>query len=179
MRAYQRQATPPALRIIPGSLMLLCGLSGCVIPTGPEWSDPQSNYPPSITYADPPIGSVLGNGDGGTGSLAVEVGLGDPNTQDKLYVRWFIDFPPYVEGVSRLFSSPTLPGGSTVERSSIRFVPDCLGDNIASGFANHRLLLAVADRPFLSDDPSLPNPDATATAGFVVEGAWQFEIDCK
>ena len=162
-------------------LALLSGLSSCVIPTAPRWSDPQSNYPPDVRYATPPIGSILGptNRDGGTASLTFEVRLGDPNTQDKLYLHWLIDFPPYEDGISQLFASPTLPGGNTVERAPVRFVPDCLADNITRNFPTHRLLLAVADRPFLGDEASQPNANATTDEGFVVEGAWQFELDCK
>jgi hypothetical protein len=162
--------------LLSGLAVLLA--SGCVVPIGPEWSTPQNNYPPSIGYANPAIGSILGLDTDGGAPLTVEVQLQDPNTQDRLYYRWIIDYPPYLQGISQLALEDVQPGGNTFARAAISFAPNCSDDHIAHGFTNHRLLLAASDRPFLSEDTSQENLDAIG-AGFLVEAAWQFVLDCQ
>jgi hypothetical protein len=156
----------------------LVGTLGCVVPVGPEWTDPQNDYPPTIGSATPPVGSVLTNDPDASQPLTVEVVLSDQNTRDALYLRWIIDYPPYVDGVSRLAQEWTLPGGDNMDRPSVYFAPNCKDDQIASGFSNHRLLLAVADRKFAPLDPSSTSLDAVPPGNFLVEGAWQFTLDC-
>jgi hypothetical protein len=160
--------------------VLLAGLAtvpSCVVPVSPEWHDPQSNYPPTIDRATPPLGSLLGfDPDGGASSLTVEVVLADQDTQDRLYARWIIDYPPFVDGVSHMAVPTRQPGGDTIQRPAIRFAPSCSDDHLAHGLANHRLLLAVSDRPFASDDLS---KDLVEDGQYLIEGSWQFEIDCE
>jgi hypothetical protein len=153
---------------------LLLGASGCVVPVGPEWSDPASNAPPTIRYANPAIGSILDFGTAGNAAMGLQVVLADPNAKDKLYVHWIIDYPPYVEGVSRLAFRQTLDVGDHVERAPIWFAPNCSDDSLSHDFSNHRLLLAVSDRPF-SDDPQTLDG---VTNGFLVEGSWVFTLEC-
>jgi hypothetical protein len=162
-------------------LPLLVALSGCVVPAGPEWTDPESNFPPTISAATPPVGSILGLGVDGGASLTVEVVLADQNTQDNLYVRWIIDYPPYRDEITRMgLAQPPLPSEDQILRSRILFTPSCTDDQIAHGFSSHRLLLAVSDRPFKFDSfNSTDFPDDVPSGNFRVEGSWQFELDCK
>jgi hypothetical protein len=153
---------------------LLLAISGCVVPVGPEWSDPEGNRPPTISDATPAIGSILDFATTGNAALGLVVVLADPDTKDRLYVRWIIDYPPYVDGVSHVALPVTLPGGDPVKRAPIRFAPNCSDDAISHDFSNHRLLLAVSDRPF-SDDPQTLDG---VTNGFLVEGSWVFTLDC-
>jgi len=153
---------------------LLLAVSGCVVPMGPEWSDPQTNAPPTISLANPPVGSVLDFGATGNASLGLEVGLSDSNTQDSFHVRWIIDYPPFIESVSHVALPLTLPGGSQVERPHLWFAPNCSDDALSRDFSEHRLLLAASDRPF-SDDPQTLDG---VTNGFLVEGSWIFTLDC-
>jgi hypothetical protein len=164
------------------SLTFLAASVGCVVPVGPEWTDPQTNVPPTIDYAIPPIGDVLTLDADGGAPMSLEVGLADQNTQDKLYVRWIIDYPPYQDGISHLAMPLQLPGGNQIKRPPIYFAPSCSDDALSHDFSNHRLLLAVSDRPF-----SLPNnfnfsqaspPDQVPTGNFLVKGSWQFVLDC-
>jgi hypothetical protein len=160
-------------------LTSLVALSGCVVPAGPEWTDPESNFPPTINSSTPPVGSILGFGADG-GSLAVEVVLADQNTQDILYVRWIIDYPPYVDGISRMgLEQPPLPGGDQILRSRILYVPSCSDDAITHEFSSHRLLLAVSDRPFYYNSFSSSELPDDVNGNFRVEGSWQFELDCQ
>jgi hypothetical protein len=164
---------------LPVLLVLLAGLCGCVVPVGPEWTDPQGNYPPTIHSATPPVGSVLGLDPDAGAALAVAVVLADHNTKDKLYVRFIIDYPPFDANVTRLAWSHIEPGGGQIERPTITFAPNCIDDQIARGFTSHRLLLAASDRPFASDNPTEAAPDAVADGNFLVEAMWQFEMDCQ
>jgi hypothetical protein len=167
----------PSRHWLPGLTFVLMA-SGCVVPIGPEWSTPQNNYPPILGYANPAIGSILGLGADGSAPLTVEVGLQDPNTQDQLYYRWIIDYPPYLEGVSKLALGNVQPGGGTTERSRLLFAPNCTDHNIAHGFSNHRLLFAASDRAFSNDAPSQGDFDGVPAGDFLVEAAWQFVLDC-
>jgi hypothetical protein len=162
-------------------LPLLVALSGCVVPAGPEWKDPESNFPPTISSATPPVGSILGLGVDGGALFTVEVVLADQNTQDSLYVRWIIDYPPYRDEITRMgLAQPPLPSEDQILRSRILFTPNCTDDQIAHGFSSHRLLLAVSDRPFKFDSfNSTDLPDEVPSGNFRVEGSWQFELDCK
>ena len=155
---------------------LLLASASCVVPIGPEWSDPKSNDPPTISYANPPIGSVLDFSATGNAALGLEIGLSDPNTRDSLEIRWIIDYPPYAEGVSHLAPPLTLPGGSQVERKHIRYAPNCGDDALTRDFSNHRLLLAVSDRPFGSEDPT--QLDGVPSGNALVEAAWTFNLTC-
>ena len=155
---------------------LLLAISGCVVPVGPEWSDPQSNYPPTIHSATPAIGSTLGGDVDGGLPVGVEVVLADQNTGDILYVRWIIDYPPFDPSVSRVALPWRLPGGNQILRPSIRYAPNCADDAISHDFPNHRLLLAVTDRPF-ADDPSRQPLDGPS-GEYLVEGSWDFILAC-
>jgi len=159
---------------------LLISISGCVVPVGPEWTDPQSNLPPTIDSAEPPIGSNLALDAGGGEPFAVEVVLADQNTQDQLYSRWIIDYPPWTDGVSGVALPVTIPAGDQIQRTSIRYVPSCSDDAISHTSLDHRLLLAVSDRPFAFDSPfsEWAPPDKVDPGNFRVEGSWDFKLDC-
>ncbi len=154
----------------PHWFLLLLTLAGCVVPVGPEWVDPQENVPPFLVSANPPVGSALASGSDG-GLPSVEVVLGDQNSGDKLEVKWIIDSPPFVEGVSRLalFQRP-LTGSE--HRAAIRFAPTC--SDVAHPSDTHRLLLAVSDREFADDSGG--NLD---TNGYLLESSWTFTLQCQ
>lgn len=156
--------------------------SGCVIPVGPKWSDPDTNYPPTIVSADPPVGTILGRGpDGGTTEqVEVEVTLADQNKGDNLYLRWIVDYPPYVSGKTLLALETIKPGGDVVVRTPAIFAPDCASIR-SRALADHRLLLAVSDRPFklAGDDPGLTAPDAVDDGNHLVEAVWPFTLNCQ
>ena len=156
-------------------LTVLLAISGCVVPIGPEWTDPERNQPPTISYATPPIGSVLDFSASGNAAMGLEIGLADQNTRDTLYVRWIIDYPPYVDGQSHPALPQALPGGDQILRPTIRYAPNCSDQAISHDFSNHRLLLAVSDRPF-RDDPQVL--DLVQDGNYRVEASWSFTLSC-
>jgi hypothetical protein len=157
-------------------LTLLLAISGCVVPVGPEWTDPERNQPPTISYANPQIGSVLDFGTGGNAAMGLEVGLADQNTRDILNVRWIIDYPPYVDGQSHPALPQALPGGDQILRPTIRYAPNCSDQAISRDFSNHRLLLAVSDRSFIDNDPQVL--DRVQDGNYRVEASWDFTLAC-
>jgi hypothetical protein len=166
------------MRALVAALLALAALGGCVVPVGPEWTDPESNYPPTIYSASPPVGSILAPDPvAGTPSV-VDVMLADENTDDDLFVRWLIDYPPFDEAVSRLAYQTTQPGGGEVVRPRLSFAPSCGDHQIAPGFGSHRLMMAVSDRPFLGVDPGQPVLDGVLAGNSVARAVWQFELLC-
>jgi hypothetical protein len=150
-------------------------ISGCVVPVAPKWSDPASNYPPTIASASPPVGTLLGGLDGGSVEVAVE--LADQNVGDKLYLRWIIDYQP---GSTNIVAVETFkPGGDSIVRTPELFVPNCNADHLTETVSDHWLMLAVSDRPFLNEDPSGPNPDQVPTGNYLVQAAWPFVMSCQ
>lgn len=154
---------------------LLLAISGCVVPIGPEWTNPQVNSPPTLSLANPPVDSILDFSVSGNAPLGVEVVLADQNTQDILYLRWIIDYPPYANVPSHMALQQILPGGSQIQRSSVRFAPDCSDIAISRDAPTHRLLLAASDRPFGNDPQVL---DLVADGNYRVEAAWSFSLGC-
>lgn len=157
------------------SLLPLLACAGCVVPAGPDWIDPEGNVPPSLVLAIPPVGSVLGGGGESGGPLAVEVTLADQNARDELHVRWIVDYPPYVDGVSRTALRQTLLSGS-IERKAIAFAPIC--SDVVHGTGEHRLLLAVSDRDFVAEEDSGGQLDMPSN-GFLLEASWTFTLQCQ
>jgi len=167
------------LSLLTASSLALVAASGCVVPVGPKWSDPDSNYPPIIALANPPEGTPLGRSSDGGASVQVEVEvvLSDQNQADNLYLRWIVDYPPYVAGKTVGALENIKPGGDSVLRTPETFSPDCATIGSRS-LAEHRLLLAVSDRPFASALTSQA-PDAIEGSNYRIEAFWPFTLNCQ
>jgi hypothetical protein len=158
-----------------GMAVLFAAVSGCVVPVEPEWSDPASNYPPSIDSATPAVGTVLTGLNGG--SVEVSVQLADQNVGDSLYLRWIIDYRPNTADIVAV--ETIKPGGEAIVRTPERFVPECTSDHLSRTVSSHWLMLAVSDRPFLSDDPRSPNPEQVPSGNYLVQAFWPFVMSCQ
>lgn len=148
------------------------------MPVGPEFQDPEDNYPPYIIESSPPVGSSITVVPGVPATVQVKVG--DANVQDKLYVRWLFDYPP---ATAESAASPPvldvpLPTGS--DRGTLRLAPDCAQHKLAPNVNPHRLMLAVSDRPFLAPAQSPAAPYDTAAPGAeVLRAVWMVNLDCS
>jgi len=154
----------------------------CVVPVAPEFEDPAGNYAPYVVSSVPAAGAVLpASADTPTATDAIEVTLGDPNLEDKLEVRWLIDYPPYDSTLSREALDVRLPSSGAVKRESIRFAPSCADIQSASGLPSHRVTLSVADRPFLPPNQASPDLrwDSVSAEGFVVRTTWTVALSCR
>lgn len=131
-------------------------LAGCVLPVAPDFQNPSAapNHNPYFSNTDPPNESIVtfpsGSGD------PFRVVVGDQNLGDTLYVRWVSDYPLFASNVSKVLSDgadgtglaivPT-PKAPTELRPEIRFSARC--ESFSPGMQQHRLVVIVADRPFL------------------------------
>jgi hypothetical protein len=159
----------------------LAVISGCVVPVEPEWSDPDRNYPPTVASATPAVGTALGQkADGGGPAVEVAVVLADQNAGDKLYLRWIIDYPPWTSD-SLVSHEVIKPGGEAVSRTPETFAAECAADRLSRSVSDHRLLLAVSDRPFLYsvEESSAGAPPDAVGGGFLVEAVWPFTLSCQ
>lgn len=156
--------------------VLFAAVCGCVVPVSPKWSDPDSNYPPSIASAEPPVGSILGRDLDGGSPVEVRVELADQNVGDNLYLRWIIDYPPH--SADTVVLETFQPGGNSIVRTAEIFAPECGSDHLSRTVSDHRLLLAVSDRPF-RNDPNSDTPDEVSPGNYRVEAVWPFFMSCQ
>jgi hypothetical protein len=138
-RRVARFVLRPLLGVSVLCAILAAGSSGCVAPIAPDFQNPPlvPNYPPSFEQFDPyqetPVSQLPQD---------FTVRLNDPNPQDTLYVRWALDYPPYIQSRSLLIiDGQNLTPGSV---ASFR-VEDCV--NFKPG-TSHQLVIIVSDRPF-------------------------------
>jgi hypothetical protein len=148
-------------------LLTLCALSltldACVIPVGPQFDDPEENFPPFVVSSDPGVGNIFTpvkatSSDGGaeaTGARFITVTLGDHNVGDALYLRWLVDYPGTELAEGQLAMVFQLPPSGRTDRGRAMFLPTC------SRAGTHRLVLSVSDRKFLdSGSGDSVSPDA-------------------
>jgi hypothetical protein len=118
---------------------------------------PEVNHPPFIANSTPIEGSIITLGPGGDREIAAT--LGDENIADHLFTRLLIDYPGGGEA-GHLIRMVELPPSGTPIRITMRVQPDCR--SFGAGPGPHRLMLSVADRPFLDPfagedvDPEAP-----------------------
>jgi hypothetical protein len=128
-------------------LASLITMSACVIPVGPQFDDPEQNYPPYIATSDPGVGEIFtpGQDEAATTPRFIVVTAGDHNLEDNLHVRWLLDYPSPESDIGQLLMVVTLPFSGKVERTPFKFLPTC--PTRRPGM--HRLVLSISDRPFL------------------------------
>lgn len=151
----------PLVRILlrwPVSVMatlgVLCWTSGCVVPVGPEFQDPKEkvpvpDLPPSFGAQMPPFES----------SVTLDTALGkrfefdveEPNG-DQVYVRFVLNYPPYVSGATRLYQTQTSPP------YTFTITLSC-ADVDKYKIADRNLVVIVTDKGFAANPDFLPDAD--------------------
>ena len=150
-------------------------MSGCVLPVGPQFDDPEPNFPPFIFTSDPAVGEVFTFQEG----HPITVTIGDHNVGDELFMRWLVDYPNSDLNNARRADENSYLSGTTITRSPpLQFSPLCA--SIPRGANPHRLLLSISDRPFLRGDQVSPAaPFDTVPAGANrLRAVWLMRIDC-
>ncbi len=157
-------------------------MGGCVVPVGPKFED-EPNYAPFIVDSAPGEGEIVAKDDDREAANEIRVTVADPNLNDTLYARWLIDYPKYDSSVSRRAEDVELPPVGSALRGEVRFSASCVDHAIVRGLAEHRVVLAVADRPFLegstrtlSDESRLDTPSQD---GLRVRVVWLLKMECK
>lgn len=152
------------------------GAGGCVLPIAPEFES-ERNVPPFVKTADPPVGTTVTDR-----NKSFSVTVEDPNRADTLYVVWLIDYPPYSPNLTRIGQRNEVPSNGPDEPNErvLNFQPSC--ELIAPSLTQHRLMLAVSDRPFEPTvTPGAPTLvlDKTATGAHALRVTWNFEKECQ
>jgi hypothetical protein len=167
-------------------LLALACLSGCVVPISPDFTDPPvaQNYPPQF-LADTAMPPFLSE----TAMLKFSVTVTDPNVGDDLYVRWYVDYPPFSPGFTRALFAPV----TTILHSAHgaqQFMPidmtiDCTRDVLSSAIPRHQIAVLVGDRDFAPEtaDLSLLKSDPTVLTALkdgshAVVAGWFLDRQC-
>ena len=134
---------------------MFIAVTSCVLPIGPEFQDPPPvpNYQPYFVAYEPygatnfTILSV---------PTAFEIDVSDPNTGDKLAVRWVANYPPYTPNATKLLaqSNPTpIPIPDPPDSLPIlRVMSPVLTCDMFPVSTEKTLVAIVSDRDFLKDD---------------------------
>ena len=125
--------------------------TGCVVPVAPDFQDPASvpNYQPQFLNSDPFFETT-----GWRSPQTFKVQVADPNPGDTLYVRWVSDYPPFTQAASLLLKEMTLPpqGTPATEIKYDTSLPNSMACLQLLPGLEHRLVVIVSDRPFLSTE---------------------------
>ena len=84
----------PTLEVDPPRVLLLVATlaSGCVIPWGPQFDDPEPNHPPYVVTSSPTVGEIFTLGIT-MQNRDISTTLSDRNVNDHLFIRWLVDYP--------------------------------------------------------------------------------------
>lgn len=165
-------------------LVALAGaLAGCVVPMPIEAEPIEQNLPPFyITEAvSPPFNQVVEADPEFETVIELRTGpIGDPNPEDRIFYRWFINYqptgfpfiaeagPPEGQSLSELLTgSISKRLEPCIELTSNAFVERDL----------HTVEVVIADRPFIAD-PDSPTPNQAVPDGaYKVRVVWFIRFD--
>jgi hypothetical protein len=162
---------------LPTAVLCAALAGGCVLPLGPEF-EAEENLAPQEISTNPPVGQKVTDSKQ-TYTVTVE----DPNRFDDLYVLKLIDYPPFVQELSRRRDPDQRPHRG-LDQPNIHVIthqPDCHFDQISATIPDHQLMILVSDRPFLPPQFG-PTPqdtvwDRTEPGGHVLRFIWPFRKD--
>jgi hypothetical protein len=152
---------------------------GVVLGLGACSGEPETNHPPFLVSSFPDEGQVIVVAPGGDRELAVT--LADENVGDDLFIRYLVDYPGSGEA-RHLLRSMQMPPNGAVERAPVRILLTCSA--LFADPAPTRILLSVADRPFLSAfegqsvDPDAPL-DSVQQPGIRLRAIWLLNMNCR
>jgi hypothetical protein len=159
------------------------GAAGCVVPIGPRFDEAEPLAAPHVVNAVPPAGSVVSKVEGQE-LPSFEVFLSDPNVRDVLYGRIIYNFPPFEPNTRWRRVNDLTPAANLGERrGAMTFRPNCVFDNLPRGIKQHRMMLVIADRPFLED--ALDNRPAEEAIVALPDDArttrvqWLLNMECQ
>jgi hypothetical protein len=173
-----REAIPPRRWLLAAALCAAAG-GGCVLPLGPEF-EAEENLAPQEVSSSPREGTNVSDV-----NQVFTVTVEDPNRLDDLYVLRVIDYPPFVTEVSRRRDPEQRPNRGPDQRNIhvITHQPDCRFDLISPTIPEHKLLIAISDRPFLPPQPGPPTRDTVwdqvEPGGKVLRFWWPFRKACQ
>ncbi|HXU82719.1 MAG TPA: hypothetical protein VN914_15055 [Polyangia bacterium] len=132
--------------ITPRRMVLLAALAGgCVIPVGPQFDKPETNYPPYVVTSTPTVGEIFTPSTAEDGRQ-ITATISDQNLHDNLFIRFLVDYPGTDTSLPHLLLGFEIPPSGAAERSPVHIQPSCQQPKLAMG--PHRLIMVVSDRPF-------------------------------
>jgi len=162
-------------------------MSACIIPVTPNFQDP-----PSVPASPPYLFNFEPQNFGGVVTVPVPAGktfsanVSDEDLSAELHVRWVVDYPPFVDGVTYFPGQTTTisrsANGQTINQVITQAI-DCswITQPLTS---THQLELIVADRELLESstfglmaDNKLDSTDPK-NPGHVVRAFWNISISC-
>jgi hypothetical protein len=156
-------------------LLFVLPMSACIIPVGPEFHDPTGapNSAPRIIPVSADFGAiVVGDQD----SVTIEILISDNNVEDTLWVRWVVDYPPFVLGTSDLGSPDPFEPSPNGQQVLHRVEHTILCQQLQP-LHMHRITAIVADRQFVLQ-PS--NPYTVQSGGETTVATWFWDArDCR
>jgi hypothetical protein len=175
---FVRPTTHPAGLLWAAALCATAG-TACVLPVAPDFQ-PESNQAPFEVSSSPPSGTMVADPNQ-TYTVTVE----DPNRFDDLYVLKIIDYPPFVQEQSRR-RDPDQRANRGLGQPNVHTInhrPECLFDQISPTISDHRLMIVIADRPFLPPQQG-PTPqdtilDKIEEGGKLIRFFWTFKKECR
>ena len=137
-----------------------------LVPMPIESIGEQVNLPPYYLadLTDPAVDQVIDFFPAEETSIELNSGpVSDPNPNDRIFWRWFLDYRPITSDFPVEFSEAN---GATPEQLidgiSTTFRPCAAGTSRLLSEDNiHRIELLVADRPFVTSGPNDPRPNKT------------------
>ena len=161
-------------------------MSACIIPVAPDFHDPPSDpdSPPYIYNPQPQNFFTIVTVPVPAGQ-SFSANVTDPNVGDTLQYRWVVDYPPFMQNVTRPGNLQTIlptADGQPINQTVTPQQIDCL--HVDTAFSTHQLELIVTDGAFIpASDPTLTPSDVLdsidpSRGGFVVRAGWTVVISC-
>ncbi|MEE2756143.1 MAG: hypothetical protein VYA30_05760 [Myxococcota bacterium] len=148
------------------AVIALGACMSCVVPMPIESIGEQVNLPPYYLadYTQPPVDQIIDFYPEDETGIELNSGpIGDPNPNDRIFWRWFLDYRPITSDFPIEFSEANgaapeqLTGGI---RKNLR--PCATGTTrLLAEDQVHRVELLVADRPFITSQANDPKPNKT------------------
>ena len=140
--------------------------AGCVVPMPIESIGEQVNLPPYhlSAYMEPLNNQIIEfNPEEESGILLRTGPIGDPNPNDRIFFRWFLDYRPATSNfpIESSEASGSVPE-QLIDGIQKELRPCAAGTSqLLSDDPVHRVELLVADRPFVTSESDDPQPRQT------------------
>jgi len=157
--------------------MLVCvtaALPACVIPLGPDFSDPPAppSVPPYIVSGVPDQGSLV------AGTTSFQVWVTDLTPPGPLTVRWYADFPP-LQGDTRAMGADIgiiRPGADgTIQNFLLQATLGCVPDNLVPDIDQHTVTVVISDSML----PGAAAPTTPFDGTHEVTATWTVLLPCR
>lgn len=158
----------PLPKLITLAALALAG-GGCVVPMPIEAEPIEQNLPPYF-FSDavtPPFNLLVEFNPELDQSIEFRTGpIGDPNPDDRIFYRWFVNYQP--SGRPPITDTGPPEGVSLTELAAgsidLRLEP-CAGNTFSRDVDLHTIEVVIADRPFIADGDDSPTPNQTLPVG--------------